>query len=173
MVKGIEHIGITVEDPDKAELFFKHTFGAEVLHRVIPFGDESKHIPGEKLSPIQGFPPELAMTSVTMLRLAEGPNIEIIGVSPAVSNQNRTIGNTGFNHISIYTDDIAATGERMRQNGATMFEGPSDCFGSEEGEGNQIWFGMTPFGLLIELVSLPSGVETVSSTQRWIPGKEH
>jgi len=171
MIRGIEHIGITVEDPDKAELFFKNTFDAQVLHRVIPFGDESKHISGDKLSAVQGFPPDLVMTSVTMLRLAEGPNIEIIGVSPAVTNQHRTIGNTGFNHISIYTDEIAATGERMRQNGATMFEGPNECFGSEAGDGNQIWFGMTPFGLLIELVSLPSGVETVSTIQRWIPSQ--
>ncbi|WKX25577.1 VOC family protein [Tatumella ptyseos] len=169
MIKGIEHIGLTVEDPDKAELFFKNTFGAEVLHRVIPFGDESKHIPGEKLSPLQGFPPELAMTSVTMLRLANGPNIEIIGVTPTLTNQNRNIGHPGFNHISLYTDDIAAAGEKMRQNGATMFEGPNDCFSSEAGKGNQTWFGITPFGLLIELVSLPSGVETTSTTQRWIP----
>ncbi|MBT0720467.1 glyoxalase/bleomycin resistance/extradiol dioxygenase family protein [Tatumella sp. TA1] len=169
MIRGIEHIGITVEDPDKAELFFKNTFGAEVLHRVVPYGDKSKHIAGDKLSPLQGFPPELAMTSVTMLRLANGPNIEIIGITPSITNQRRNIADAGFNHISLYTDDILAAGEKMRLNGATLFEGPNDNFSHEAGEGNQTWFGMTPFGLLIELIALPSGVETVGETSRWIP----
>lgn len=52
-----------------------------------------------------------------------------------------------------------------------MFDGPSDCFAQEEGKGNQTWFGMTPFGILIELISLPAGVryDEEATEQRWIP----
>ncbi|HBH15104.1 MAG TPA: bleomycin resistance protein, partial [Leclercia adecarboxylata] len=80
-------------------------------------------------------------------------------------------GQPGINHFSLYTDDIHKTAADMRLHGAKMFDGPSDCFAQEEGEGNQTWFGMTPFGVLIELISLPAGVhyDEGATERRWIP----
>jgi catechol 2,3-dioxygenase-like lactoylglutathione lyase family enzyme len=173
MSRGIEHIGITVADALKAENFFEQVFGAEVLYRIIPYSDSDKQMPGAQMQTINGFPPELNVVSLSMLRLQQGPNIEIFQVAPSVTDHNATIGQSGINHFSIYTDDILATGEKMRAHGATMFDGPQDCFSYEEGAGNQIWFGLTPFGLLIELISLPSGVQVEQgvSASRWIPNQ--
>ena len=170
-IHGIEHIGITVSDLQQAEQFFINALGASVLYRLVPPGSSEQAIAGENMHPLNGFPPELNLTGLSMLRLANGCNVELFQTQPAVKEYEANPGQPGINHFSLYVDDIHQAGEKMRAYGAQMFKGPTDCFGQEEGAGNQTWFGMTPFGILIELITLPAGVRTdgLAREQRWIP----
>lgn len=170
-IRGIEHIGITVSDLAQAEQFFIGALGASVLYRMIPPGDDSKRVEGENMNPLNGFPPEMNVIGLSMLRLANGSNVELFQTAPGVNDRPAHPGLPGINHFSVYVDDIQKAGVQMRAHGAKMFDGPSDCFGQEEGQGNQTWFGMTPFGVLIELISLPAGVncDDGATQQRWIP----
>ncbi|WP_225317020.1 VOC family protein [Leclercia adecarboxylata] len=171
MIRGIEHIGITVTDLGQAEAFFCQALGASVLYRLVASDNPDQTITGDKMSPLNGFPAEMNLTGLAMLRLANGCNVELFQTSPAVQDQTASPGQPGINHFSLYTDDIHKTAADMRLHGAKMFDGPSDCFAQEEGEGNQTWFGMTPFGVLIELISLPAGVhyDEGATERRWIP----
>jgi len=171
MIRGIEHIGITVSDLAQAEQFFINALGASVLYRLVPPEDKSQSIDGREMRYLNGFPAEMKLTALSMLRLANGANVEIFQTEPAVRDVAATPGQPGLTHFSVYVDDIRAAGQKMASEGAKMFEGPSDCFRQEEGRGNQTWFGMTPFGVLIELISLPSGIryDAGADDTRWLP----
>ncbi|MGK9175073.1 VOC family protein [Yokenella regensburgei] len=171
MVRGIEHIGITVSDLKQAENFFVNAFNAVVLYRLVPPDFPGKEITGDNMYPLNGFPVEMNVTGLSMLRLANGCNIELFQTSPSAQDHQANPATPGINHFSIYVDDILLAGERMRENGAKMFEGPSDCFAQEEGKGNQTWFGITTFGVLIELITLPAGLnyDEQSTAARWLP----
>ena len=170
-IRGIEHIGITVNDIKKAEDFFLGALNATVLYRLAPQNDSDKVIEGDDMQPLNGFPAEMKITGLSMLRLANGCNIELFQIFPTTDDHQANPANSGINHFSLYVDDINLAGEKMREHGAKMFQGPSDCFAQEKGEGNQTWFGMTPFGVLIELISLPSGLhyDEGATASRWIP----
>lgn len=171
MIRGIEHIGITVADLAQAEQFFMAAFGASVLYRLVPPDRADEKVEGETMSPLNGFPPEMQVTGLSMLRLANGCNVELFQTQPAVQDRVATPAQPGINHFSLYVEDIHRAGEKMIAQGATMFAGPNACFAQEAGAGNQTWFGLTPFGVLIELISLPSPLQYDSEAraQRWIP----
>lgn len=170
-IRGIEHIGITVNNINKAEDFFMGALNATVLYRLVPQDDPYNVIEGDDMQPLNDFPAEMKVTGLSMLRLANGCNLELFQTSPTVDDHQSNPVNSGINHFSLYVDDINLAGEKMREHGAKMFEGPSDCFAQEEGEGNQTWFGLTPFGVLIELISLPSELnyDEGATASRWIP----
>lgn len=171
--RGIEHIGITVSHLGEAERFFIDALDASVLYRIVPPGDTDKTVNGDQMTPLNGFPPEMQVTGLAMLRLGNGSNVELFEIRPGVTDQPGNISQPGLNHISVYVDDILQAGERLRQHGATMFDGPSNCFAQEEGAGNQTWFCRTPFGLLIELIALPSPLhyDEGARATRWIPSR--
>jgi len=170
-IRGIEHIGITVSDLPAAEAFFINALDASVLYRIVPPEEPEQKVEGEAMRPLNGFPPEMQVTGLAMLRLRNGCNVELFQTSPVTANEKQGISHAGVNHFSVYVDDIQQAGERMRQHGAEMFDGPSDCFAQEEGKGNQTWFGRTPFGVLIELITLPSPLhyDAEATEKRWIP----
>jgi len=170
-IRGIEHIGITVADIQQAKQFFIDALGASVLYQLVPPEEEEKTIGGNTMRSLNGFPSELNLTGLAMLRLANGCNVELFQTQPMAKDHQANPSQPGINHFSLYVDDIHQVGKRMRTHGAKMFDGPSDCFGQEEGKGNQTWFCMTPFGVLIELISLPTALsyDPQSTATRWIP----
>jgi len=87
MIRGIEHIGITVTDLGQAEAFFCQALGASVLYRLVASDNPDQTITGDKMSPLNGFPAEMNLTGLAMLRLANGCNVELFQTSPAVQDQ--------------------------------------------------------------------------------------
>ncbi|MCZ4061082.1 VOC family protein [Pantoea sp. LMR881] len=170
-IRGIEHIGITVSDLTQAEQFFIEALDASVLYRIVPPDNPNQKVEGEEMQPLNGFPSEMKVTGLAMLRVGNGCNVELFQTQPTTCDVQAHPGQPGINHFSLYVEDIHQAAEKMRASGARMFEGPSDCFAQEKGKGNQTWFGMTPFGVLIELITLPSAIHYDKDvTQlRWIP----
>lgn len=170
-IKGIEHIGITVPDIHAAEQFFINALDASVLYRIVPSDTPEKAIDGKNMTLVNGFPPEMKVTGLSMLRLQNGCNVELFQLQPGVISHATSIGQPGISHFSVYVEDIQQAGEKMKRHGAEMFAGPNDCFAQEEGKGNQTWFCRTPFGVLIELITLPSDIryDAGASATRWLP----
>ena len=170
-IKGIEHIGLTVSDLNAAEQFFIKALDASVLYRIVPSDRPEKAIDGDSMTPVNGFPPEMKVVGLSMLRLQNGCNVELFQLQPEIAPHSDSIGQPGITHFSVYVDDIHQAGERMKQHGAEMFDGPNDCFAQEEGKGNQTGFCRTPFGVLIELITLPSAIryDAGASATRWLP----
>jgi len=128
-IRGIEHIGITVADIQQAKQFFINALGASVLYQLVSSDDPKDSIAGDDMQPLNGFPSELNVTGLAMLRLANGCNVELFQTQPVTQDHQANPSQSGINHFSLYVDDIQEAGERMREHGAKLFDGPSDCFG--------------------------------------------
>lgn len=172
-IRGIEHIGITVANLQQAELFFINCLEATVLYRLVPLSQPDKKQSGESLKTFNGCPPEIDIVAISMLRLGNSCNIELFQIEPTVVDEHSTPARPNLNHFAVYVDDIHQAAEKMRANVAVLFDGPNHARDQEAGEGNFIWFCLTPFGVLIELITLPTPVncDETKMLTRWIPEK--
>lgn len=154
VVRGIEHVGMVVPDITAAESFFAVVFGAEVLYRVV--APDGPDMPGSEMQEVNGVPRDNGFKAVSMLRLGSGPNLELFEIVSPTRDRVPELTDPGVTHFSIYCDDVKSVGEAMQAAGGTMLMGPSAMFGPEEGDGNYVWFGRTPWGSLIELIQFPT-----------------
>ncbi len=171
MARGIEHIGVTVPDVVTATRFFEDVFNAKLLYDHLPKG--STPIGGSDAEMRLGVPPGAVITTVRMLVLPDGPNIELFeyaGIEQALPARPCDLG---LQHVSFYTDDMEASCARIVAAGGTVLVGPSP-FGLEPeiGEGGQWCYARTPWGMTIELTTFPTkqGYESKTDLRRWRPG---
>ena len=75
-VRAIEHIGITVPDLEQATQFFAEAFGAEKIYDML---DEP--LAGPEVEAGLGIPSGARIEAIRMLRLGEGPNLELFTYS--------------------------------------------------------------------------------------------
>ena len=75
VIRGMDHVGITVSDIDEATRFFSDAFGAEVIYdSVSPSDDDVK---GEETENILNLFPGTKITTVRMMKLKHGPGLEL------------------------------------------------------------------------------------------------
>ena len=96
MVRGIEHVGITVPSIEEATVFFAAAFGAEVLYDMAgrpaaEFDDEADRDGQAHL----GTRPGVRWAGSRMLRLANGPAIELFEYDTRDSVQRRPRATSG------------------------------------------------------------------------------
>ena len=170
--RGIEHIGMTVPDHQAAVHFFEKAFGAEPLFSLVTKSDEP--MGADELGPKNGLANGTAIVAVTMMRLHNGPNLEIFEIDHPKGEAGRGIADFGLHHFSLTVDDMEAVTKRFEDAGGTLLEGPYDLSGQEAGKGNRGRFGRTPWGLLIEFESFKSPIEydAEARARRWFPDKD-
>lgn len=152
--------------------FFEQAFGAEVLFSLT---DKTRApLSAEQLGPKNGLRPGKAIVAVSMLRLRNGPNVEIFEIDQPDRPGGGNIADIGISHFSVTVDDIDAAGTAFVAAGGTLLEGPYDLGDQEQGQGNRGRFGLTPWGLLIEFEQLPSPMkyDGSPSTVRWLPARD-
>jgi catechol 2,3-dioxygenase-like lactoylglutathione lyase family enzyme len=71
-VRAVEHIGVTVPDLEQATTFFAEAFGAQKLYDML---DEP--LRGPAVEKGLGVPEGAVIEVIRMLRLGNGPNIEL------------------------------------------------------------------------------------------------
>ena len=168
-IRGIEHVGITVPDIEAAERFFVDAFGAETLYALVTPSDPP--YTADTMHEVNGLLPGTAMISMRMMRLANGPNIELFELEDQGEGRRSAAGinDRGMHHFGLYVDDLDAAVEAFRKAGGVMTRGPVDMSGPEDGEGNRVWFGRFPWGSWIEFITFPSGVKSECESERWRP----
>jgi len=170
-VRGIDHVGLTVPDIDKATEFFKSVFDVKVCYDV--------HTPdmplqnGETAKRNVNLPGYASIDHIRLIRIGNGPCIELFHVKSENQLVIDTIVNIGFSHIGIYTDNIDLTSKNFVKAGGTLFSEPHTLSGVEGGDNNYWVYGRTPWGSLIELITYSSGINypTHSEAKRWTPEK--
>lgn len=170
VIRGIEHIGITVPAIEQAERFFQAAFGARTLYALIEKGGKSQH--GEDMHHKNGLEPGTTIVAMRMMRLGEGANVELFEVDGGHGSTPHSPSRMGLHHFALYVDDLNAAAAQFRAAGGTMREGPIDLGGKERGRGNRAWFGLTPWGLQVEFIHLPSPLaldDPQHSGPRWMP----
>ncbi|MAP93661.1 MAG: glyoxalase [Ponticaulis sp.] len=167
--RGIEHIGFTVPDHDEAVAFFERAFGATVLFSLVKKSDEP--MGADELNSKNGLARGTAIVAVSMLRLGNGPNLEIFEIDRPKSDKPLGISDMGMHHFSINVDDIDAVTASFKAAGGKLLDGPYELSGQEEGDGNFGQFGLTPWGMLVEFEQFKSDIELDdgASETRWYP----
>ncbi len=171
VVRAIEHIGITVPNIEEASAFLEAAFGAEVLYDMKPNpGAQEVNSDLDSQSTL-GIRPGAKWLSSRMLRLGEGPSIELFEYSDEVQRDPAIASDFGIQHFAVYVDDIDAARQRVIDAGGRSLAGPSLLPGIESGDGNKWLYTIAPWGSLIELVAFPSRqpYEDQTPLRRWRP----
>lgn len=167
--RGIEHIGITVPDIDAAERFLQSAFDAQTLYSLVR--EDEPSMGGPSISSQNGLADGTAMKALRMLRLGNGPNVELFELTGYRQHASAIVNDVGLTHFGLYCDDLEASVERFKKAGGTMLHGPNDLVRQEGGDGNRFWFGRCPWGTLIEFIQFPHMLHYDASvdTVRWRP----
>lgn len=165
-VRAIEHVGITVPDLEAATQFFVDAFGAEKLYDML-----EKPLSGVAVEVGLGIPSGAVISAIRMLRLGNGPNIELFTYTNVEQSRPVLPSDLGIQHICIYVDDIDAAASRLQKAGGILLSQPSDLPGGDAGAGNRYVYTRTPWGSTIELVTYPSAqaYQTHTPLRRWRP----
>ncbi|MFP8967435.1 VOC family protein [Pokkaliibacter sp. CJK22405] len=168
-IKGIEHIGITVPNHEQAVAFFEQAFGATPLFSLVTKNDPPMTF--EDVGPKNGLRPGTAMVAVTMMRLANGANVELFEIDYPGKKESIGISDIGISHFSLNVQDINTATDAFVKAGGQLLEGPYELGGQEEGEGNMGCFGLTPWGLLVEFERFDSPLQydEGATETRWFP----
>ncbi|MDM8167955.1 VOC family protein [Roseovarius sp.] len=168
-IRGIEHVGVTVPDHDAAVAFFKAAFDAEPMYSQTD--THGGPFPAEDIGKLNGLRAGTAMVKVSVLRLRNGPNVELFEIAHPAGDPVANIANYGISHFSVNTSDLDATIARFSAAGGTLLSEPYALGAPEDGPGNRGVFGRTPWGLLIEIQALPSEMTYFpdATARRWIP----
>lgn len=170
-VRAIDHVGITVPDLKEAARFFVDAFGAEVIFEMNSHRDTSDESVLADEQAKLGTRPTARWTRTLVLRLGDGPSIELFEYEDSERLPPPTPSDLGIQHFGIYVDDIDAACAQVVAAGGTALRGPSLLPDLESGEGNQWLYTVAPWGGIIELVSYPSAqlYEQHTDVRRWRP----
>lgn len=171
-IRGIEHIGITVPDHDAAVAFFRAAFGAEEM--ISQTEANGGPMPAEEVGPMNDLRPGTSMLKVSILRLRNGPNVEIFEIDRPGGSPDANIADYGISHFSVNVGDIHAAASAFEAAGGTLVSAPYDLGAPEDGPGNKGVFGRAPWGLLIEIQQLPAPLTYLrgATATRWFPKED-
>jgi catechol 2,3-dioxygenase-like lactoylglutathione lyase family enzyme len=168
-MRGLDHVGITVDDMDAAGRFLEEGLRAELIFEALRPSDPPYE--GVAFEQALDLPPGAKLHAIRMYRVGTGPGIELFHYSaddrrPAIRACDR-----GLQHFAVYADDLDACVDRLIAAGATRLGDPWPLAGPEGGEGNRFCFVLAPFGALIEVVTYPNAqpYELVTPIRRWKP----
>ncbi|MGZ9809169.1 antibiotic biosynthesis monooxygenase [Pseudoroseicyclus sp. H15] len=168
-VRGVDHAGLTVPDIDVATRFFAEAFGAVTLYDVLP--KDGPDMAGNGPEAQLGLAPGTRITHMRMLRLGNGPGLELFQMADGEQAAPPRLQDMGLTHIGLYVDDIEAATTAIEAAGGTLLEGPHPLANNEDQEGNAGIYGHTPWGQLIELLTYPGGIDYPAEAPalRWAP----
>ncbi|ARD62623.1 glyoxalase [Kosakonia radicincitans DSM 16656] len=169
-VRGIDHIGITVQDIEEATQFLTQALGAELIYQSV--SPEDKDLDNDAQQKTLGLVPGTVVKAVRMLKLAHGPGIELFEMQGPSQREAQRANDFGLQHFAVYSDDIERALQRFRAAGGEVFTAPQPLsFATEKGEGNVFCYGRTPWGSIVEFISRPSPMpyERETPLRRWKP----
>lgn len=168
-IRGVDHLGITVPDIESATRYFVEALGAEVLYDVLKRSEPP--LEGREVESWVGVSRGTAVFAIRLLRLHEGPSIELFEYKSDARKAAALPSDFGLQHLAVYVDDIQAAAERVRDAGGFLLKGPVALPAIEGGAGNEFWYTRTPWGMTIELITYPSRspFERDTGQRRWKP----
>ncbi|MDZ7322570.1 VOC family protein [Kosakonia sacchari] len=169
-IRGIDHIGITVPDIEEATRFLIDALGAELIYQAVSPEDED--LDNEAQQKTLRLVPGTTITSIRMLKLQDGPGIELFEMHGPEQREPLRASDFGLQHFAVYSDDIGAALKRFNTAGGEVFTTPQPLgFPMEEGAGNCFCYGRTPWGSIVEFITWPTPMpyEQETTLRRWKP----
>lgn len=163
-VHGIDHVGLTVPDIEKATTFFKKALAGEVIYDTFTKSEPKRDSPETQHR--LGISPDMAQRAIRMLGFPNGPQIELFEYDGNEQSPPIRSSDLGWNHVAFYTDDIYATLEAVEDSGGNRLADPKPLSGLEAGDGNLFCYIRTPWGSTLELISYPTSQPYIKEAPR-------
>lgn len=169
--RGINHIGITVPDIDEATLFFKKALGAQWCYDGLTLKDEPRE--GKIVELQLGLPAGAKIIRQRMLRLGNGPGLELFEIQAPSQREPLKLSDFGINHMAVYCDDIKGAVARVKEAGGKLLDELHSNSRHEDSEGNASIYALSPWGMLVELQTIPNGYyyDDESEATAWMPAR--
>lgn len=155
IVRGMNHIGLTVPDIEAATDFFKKGLDAKVAYDSQTLDDPPRG--GGEVEHFLGIPAGSKIIKKRMIVIGNGPNIEMFQFENTESAHPPDLEDYGYTHLSFYTDDIESAFEKLKSAGGRPLSEIHENTRYEDTEGNGTVYFKTPWDSLIELQTLPNG----------------
>lgn len=169
-IRGVDHVGLTVPDIDRAERFLVEAFDAQLILEVHRLDDPPIELPPSN-TPIAS-PFGARLRAIRMYKLGAGPGIELFQFDPVDQQRPAFTSDLGWQHLAFYVDDLEASLDRARRaGGRLLLDEPWDLRNDESGPGGRVAFVRAPFGAIFELITYPNPLryESNTSLRRWKP----
>lgn len=166
--RGIQHIGVTVPDLDAATQFFVDGLGAKVAYDGLTSQEPPRE--GAEVEHQLGLPEGAAIHRQRMIVIGEGPGLEVFEIS-GPQREAAGLADIGLNHIAFYCDDIEGSLARLVAAGGTALSKVHGNSRHEDSPGNGSVYVKAPWGMLIELQTIPAGhyYDDDSQAEVWMP----
>ncbi|MFY1625637.1 VOC family protein [Micromonospora sp. WMMD723] len=151
-LRGVDHIGHTVADLDRALEFYVGVVGAELLHRT-----GWRELDGDGSASSLGLP-AAGRVDRAALRLGPTDNLELwqFEVADAHTGPPRN-SDVGGRHLAIAVDDVDAAVAYLVGAGGCTALGAPETITSGPIAGDRWVYLRTPVGLHVEIVNMPDG----------------
>ena len=140
MIKGINHVGISVSNLDRSIEFYREMLDMELAGHIIPFSGPLF----EQVMALENPRGRIGFLSKESLQLEL---FEFSHPNPAPKDPNYSVADRGISHFCVEVTDIDATYERLRVAGV-RFHCPVLKFPG----GIQATYGRDPDGNVFELL---------------------
>ncbi|PZO79522.1 MAG: glyoxalase [Mesorhizobium amorphae] len=169
--RGINHIGLTVPDLDVASRFLEKGLGARWCYDGLTRDDPPRE--GAEVERQLGLPKGARIVRQRLMRIGNGANLEIFEVETASPAAPPALSDRGWNHISVFCDDIESALERITDAGAKPLSEMHGNSRHEDTPGNASVYVVPPWGGLVELQAIPGGnyYPDDSEAEAWLPEK--
>ncbi|MBT2582775.1 VOC family protein [Planococcus sp. ISL-109] len=144
---AITHVGLAVQDLDKAIDWYRKVFNFRILAGPFEFDAEAEG-PSSMTHDLQG--PEIQKMRNVHLMSSSGVGIELFEFQQPAFSKEKPAHHAGFFHIALVVDDIIESIERVVQHGGHQ---RSKMWNINKGKPHYLVYTEDPFGNIIELYS--------------------
>ncbi len=163
---GIDHIGLIVPDLNVATEFLVDVLGAEPLYDIGPLPNPDDWMAAHLVRPLGQ-----RIHKLRVVQVANGPVIEMFELMVGSDGARpQTAGATSGFHVAFYVDDMEAALAALKGHDCKIESGPVEM--TEGPSAGMTWlYFRSPWGLAMELVSYPQGIEAYKALKRkvWRP----
>ena len=167
-LRGINHVGVTVPDIEAATTFLIEGLGARVIYES--FSPRQPPQGSPELDRDLNLAPGTQLVATRMIQVGIGPDIELFQLKADDQRPAVRPSDFGLQHLAFYADDIREATRRFEAAGGKMLSRPNPTlFPKEQGDGNLFCYGQTPWGMMIEFITLasPMAYESDTPLRRW------
>jgi catechol 2,3-dioxygenase-like lactoylglutathione lyase family enzyme len=166
-MKGMDHVGITVPDLAQATGFLTDVLGcSKPAYAVGPFKFED-----DWMQVHLNVDPRAEIAQLAMVRCGNGSNVEVFQYkAEGASRTEPRNSDIGGHHLAFYVEDMAAAVGYLKSKGVHVLGDPTPFTQGPIG-GETINYFLTPWGMQMELVSYPTGMnyEKDGGQKLWTP----
>lgn len=166
--RGIDHIGITVPDMDKAVKFLQDAFGAQIVYEMVPKGGKPRT--GKKIVDHLAVPAGSKIIRQTLMRLGTGPSLELFQFSDVDQKPANMLQDMGLQHFTVFVDNMDKSVKAVKAAGGKLYYPPHRPDGPEGAPTSRGVYIQPPWGGIVELFHYDTIRYPDNSTvERWTP----